>query len=249
VSRRSFLKTVGGTIAVGAASTALPGLASAAEKASGKPAETTVKLLHDSLTDEQRADKFDDKALAELAPVAPHLAWVDLARSKVTDAGLATVGKMAALERLHLENTAITDAGLAQLEGLSNLEYLNLYGTKVTDAGIAKLAANKALKKLFVWQTGVTKDGAKKLETAVPGLVVNVGLSEAEITKLIEAAKPPAPPAPEAKKEEKKPEPPKPAAATPAKADARPAPAPKADPAKPAATATPAPKPAEAKKK
>jgi uncharacterized membrane protein len=190
------------------------------------------------------ADKFDDKALAELAPVAPHLAWVDLARSKVTDAGLATIVKMTNLERLHLENTAITDAGLAQLAGLGKLEYLNLYGTKVTDAGIAALAANKALKKLFVWQTGVTKEGAKKLEGAVPGLVVNVGLSEAEIAKLIEAAKPPAPPAPapeakkEAKKEDKKPEPAKPVA--PAKPETKPAPAAKPDAAKPAA---PAPQP------
>ena len=202
------------------------------------------------------ADKFGDKELALLAPAAPHLAWVDLARSKVTDAGLATVAQMANVERLHLENTAVTDAGLVHLAGLAKLEYLNLYGTKVTDAGIAKLTANKALKKLFVWQTAVTKDGAKKLEAAVPGLVVNVGLSEAEIAKLIEAAKPPpapAPPAPAPKKEEKKPDAAKPDAkpappATPpapaAKPEVKPAPAPAAPAPKPAASAAPA----EAKK-
>lgn len=190
------------------------------------------------------ADKFGDKELALLAPVGPQVLWVDLARTKVTDAGLATVAKMTNLERLHLENTGITDAGLDQLKGLSKLEYLNLYGTKVTDAGIAKLAANKALKKLFVWQTGATKEGAKKLEAAIPGLVVNVGLSEADIAKLIEAAKPPTPPpapAPAPKKDEKKPEPPKPAAP--------PAAAPKPDAAKPAPTTPPpaaAPKPAPA---
>lgn len=217
------------------------------------------------------SDKFGDKELAELAPIAPHVLWVDLARTKVTDAGLATIGKMTNLERLHLENTAVTDAGLAQLSGLTKLEYLNLYGTKVTDAGIAKLAANKGLKKLFVWQTAVTKDAATKLEAAVPGLVVNVGLSEAEIAKLIEAAKPPTPPpapAP-APAPAKKPEPPKPAtppAATPPAAakPAAPAPAttppaaPKPDAAKPAtppagappapAPAPAAPKPAEPKK-
>jgi hypothetical protein len=195
------------------------------------------------------ADKFDDKAVAELAPIAPQLAWVDLARSKVTDTGLATIAKMTNLERLHLENTAVTDAGLAQLKGLAKLEYLNLYGTKVTDAGIAGLAANKALKKLFVWQTGVTKEGAKKLEAAVPGLVVNVGLSEAEIAKLIEAAKPPPPPAPapDAKKEEKKPEPAKPAAPAKPEVKPAPAPAPKPDAAKPTATPAPAPQPTAAK--
>jgi hypothetical protein len=174
-------------------------------------------------------DKFADAQLAELSPVAPHVLWVDLARSKVTDAGLGTLAKMANLERLHLENTAVTDAGVSQLAGLKKLEYLNLYGTKVTDAGIAKLAGLTALKKLFVWQTAVTSAGAKALEAKIPGLVVNVGLSEAEIAKL--TAPPPAPPAPPKKVEPKKPAaaPKKPAetAKKPAEAPKKPAEAPK----------------------
>ncbi|MDB6140826.1 MAG: hypothetical protein JWO94_3898, partial [Verrucomicrobiaceae bacterium] len=138
------------------------------------------------------ADKFGDKELAELTPIAAQVLWLDLARSQISDAGIATVAKLNNLERLHLENTKVTDAGIASLSGLKNLEYLNLYGTKVTDAGIAKFAGSKSLKKLFVWQTGVTQAGAKALESKVPGLVVNVGLSEAEIAKL--TAPPPVPP-------------------------------------------------------
>jgi hypothetical protein len=140
------------------------------------------------------ADKFGDKELALLAPIAQHILWVDLARSQITDAGTDTLVKMVNLERLHLENTKISDAGFAKLGALPKLEYLNLYGTKTTDGGIAKLASAKGLKKLFVWQTGVTQNGAKALESQVPGLKVNVGLSEAEIAKL--TAPPPAPPAP-----------------------------------------------------
>lgn len=140
------------------------------------------------------ADKFGDKELALLAPIAQHVVWVDLARSQITDAAADTLAKMTNLERLHLENTKFSDAGLAKLAALPNLEYLNLYGDKVTDGGIAALAAAKALKKLFVWQTGVTQNGAKALEAKVSGLKVNVGLSEAEIAKL--TAPPPAPPAP-----------------------------------------------------
>jgi hypothetical protein len=198
------------------------------------------------------ADKFGDKEAALLEPVAAHILWVDLARSKVTDAALGSVAKMTQLERLHLENTAVTDAGLEKLAGLKNLEYLNLYGTKVTDAGIAKLAGNKALKKLFVWQTAVTKEAAKKLETAIPGLVVNVGLSEAEIAKLVEQAKPPTPPAAEPKKADAKPDPAKKPEAKPEAKPAKPAPAPKADapkPAAPAAKSAEASKPAEQPKK
>ncbi|MFO1440032.1 MAG: c-type cytochrome domain-containing protein [Verrucomicrobiaceae bacterium] len=139
------------------------------------------------------ADKFGDKELALLAPIAQHVVWVDLARSQISDAAADTLAKMTNLERLHLENTKFSDAGLAKLAALPNLEYLNLYGDKVTDGGIAALAAAKALKKLFVWQTGVTQNGAKALEAKVSGLKVNVGLSEAEIAKL--TAPPPAPPA------------------------------------------------------
>lgn len=163
------------------------------------------------------ADKFGDKELALLAPIAQHVVWVDLARSQITDAAADTLAKMTNLERLHLENTKFSDAGLAKLAALPNLEYLNLYGDKVTDGGIAALAAAKALKKLFVWQTGVTQNGAKALEAKVSGLKVNVGLSEAEIAKL--TAPPPAPPAA-----------PAPAKADPKKADPKAAPA-----AKPAA--------------
>ncbi len=166
------------------------------------------------------ADKFGDKELALLAPIATQVVWVDLARSQITDAAADILAKMTNLERLHLENSKITDAGIAKLGALPNLEYLNLYGTKTTDGGIAKLAAAKGLKKLFVWQTGVTQNGAKALEALVPGLKVNVGLTEAEIAKL--TAPPPAPPAP----------PPAPAkAADPKKADPKAA----AAPAKPAA--------------
>jgi mono/diheme cytochrome c family protein len=140
------------------------------------------------------ADKFGDKELALLAPIATQILWVDLSRSQVTDAGMDTLAKMTNLERLHLENTKVTDAGLAKLGTLTNLEYLNIYGTKTTDGGIAKLASAKDLKKLYVWETGVTQAGAKALEGKLPGLKVNVGLTAEDIAKL--TAPPPAPPAP-----------------------------------------------------
>ena len=240
-----------------------------AEKKAVTEAAAKMQALGASLmplaldTEQQRlsvinaADKFGDKELAQLVSIAPHVVWIDLARSQVTDAGLATLAKFTNVERIHLENTKVTDAGVAQLASLKALEYLNLYGTKVTNAGIAKLESNKALKKLFVWQTAVTSEGAKALEAKVPGLIVNVGLSEAEIAKL--TAPPPAPPpAPAAKKDAAKPaeakkdaakpapakkEEPKPAAAPPAvkKEENKPAaaqPAVKKEEAKPAAAPT-----------
>lgn len=176
---------------------------------------------------------FSDEKLGALKPVAAQIKWVDLARTKVTDKGLAHLAGMSNLTRLHLENTGITDAGLDALKGLANLEYLNLYGTQVTDAGLAKLAGLKNLKKLFIWQTKATDAGAAKLAAAVPGIDINTGWKAPQAAPVALAANTPATPA--------KPATPAPAPATPAPAKpAIPAPA----PAKPA---TPAPAPAPAK--
>ena len=176
------------------------------------------------------AADFKDDGLVALKPLADQIKWVDLARTKITDAGLANVGGLKSVTRLHLENTAITDAGLDQLKNLAQLEYLNLYGTKVTDAGVMKLAGLKNLKKIFLWQTQVTEAGAKKLEAALPGLVVNIGWKEAPVVAVAPAPAPakPAPPTPPTK-----PVPAPPAKPVPAP-PAKPVPAP-APPAKPAA--------------
>ena len=119
------------------------------------------------------ADKFGDAELAKFAPVADRMSEVNLGRSKVTDAGLASLAGMKNLKKLHLPNTAVTDAGIDSLLVLTNLEYLNLFNTKITDAGLAKLEKLPNLKRLFVWQTGATKPAAEALHAKLPGLVIN----------------------------------------------------------------------------
>ncbi len=203
------------------------------------------------------AKDFGDEQLQLLEPVAERIVWLDLARSQVTDEGMKTVGRMTALERLHLENTAITDSGIARLASLPNLEYLNLYGTKVGNGIFETFAKLPKLKKAYVWQTAVDPAQAKAFERSV-NLEINTG---------VELASPPPAPAPQEikgpatpKPEEKKPEAPKPAEKKPeapkpveaAKADAtRPAEkkadAPKADVPKPTAP-TPAQNKADAPK-
>lgn len=186
---------------------------------------------------------YSDDQLAMLKPVADQIKWIDLARTKVTDKGLAHLSGMKSLSRLHLENTPVTDAGLDHLKGLSNLEYLNLYGTQVTDAGIMKLAGLKKLKKVFLWQSKVTDAGAAKLAAAVPGLDVNTGWKAPKAEPVVLAAadtKKPATPAPPTPKPAPKPDTtPKPAP----KPEPKPAPKPTTTPPTPK-PATPAPKPA-----
>lgn len=135
-------------------------------------AQTETGLMFNAIN---VADKFGDAELAKFAPLAPHMEDLNLARTQVTDAGLAPLAAMQNLRRLRLEHTGITDAGLDHLSGLPRLEYLNLFDTKVSDAGLEKLAPVSSLRRLYVYQTQATKEGAEKLHAANPNLVINLG--------------------------------------------------------------------------
>jgi internalin A len=71
-----------------------------------------------------------------------------LARTKITDAGLAIlVAKRPELNAIDVSGTQITNAGLKHLERLRYLVELNLKGTRVTDSGVA------GLRKIFPYLT------------------------------------------------------------------------------------------------
>jgi hypothetical protein len=110
---------------------------------------------------------FGDMELAELAPIAPAIEWLDIGDTSVTDAGLAALEPMHRLQRLHLDQLKITDGGLAHLSQLRQLEYLNLRGTRVTDTGLPSLRTLPRLRSLYVWQTAVTPAGVKALGDAL----------------------------------------------------------------------------------
>jgi mono/diheme cytochrome c family protein len=136
------------------------------------------------------ADKITDAELANLAAVGDQIFALNLAGTKVTDAGLAAIAKLPNVRILHLEKTAVGDAGLAHLKGLSHLEYLNLYGTQVTDAGLSQLEGLKNLKNVYLWQSKVTDDGAGKLRTALPTAKVDNGWKEPVVASAASAEKP-----------------------------------------------------------
>lgn len=108
------------------------------------------------------ARKFDDAGTSSLGPVAANIVMLNLARTEVTDASLAIVGRMGNLRELRLDGTAITDAGLANLAKLRKLEYLNLYNTRVSDAGLESLVGLPSLRRLYLWQTRVTPAAAER---------------------------------------------------------------------------------------
>jgi hypothetical protein len=196
---------------------------------------------------------FGDGQLASLQPVAERVVWLDIGRTQVTDAGMASIGGMRNLERLHLEQTAITDSGVKQLAGLGKLEYLNLYGTEVTAAIFEPLANLRNLRKLFLWETKVDNTAAQQFQRQM-SLEVNTGwevAKENEDEDVPEPAKPAPDPATDAKPAEKKPAEKKPEGKAAPKPAPTTAPAEKVKPAektKPAATpaAKPSPTPPSA---
>ncbi|MFM7260091.1 MAG: c-type cytochrome domain-containing protein [bacterium] len=106
----------------------------------------------------------DAGLLADLAPVVANL---NLAKSAITDAGLAQIGAMPNLERLRLDGTVAGDAGLSAFGALPRLESINLVGSKVTVASAAWIASQSALKRVYVWQTAVDNpEGIKALTDA-----------------------------------------------------------------------------------
>ena len=108
--------------------------------------------------------RCDDAALAQLTPVADLIVEAELARTKVTDAGLAAIAGFANLRTLDLTRTAVTSAGLGRLVPLKKLETLNLTSTAVDDDGVAQLKGLPALKQTWLFGTRVTGAG----EAAAP---------------------------------------------------------------------------------
>jgi hypothetical protein len=102
---------------------------------------------------------FGDAELEKLAAAGNDLIWLDLSRTRITDAGLKVLGKMPNLEHLDLRGTAVGDAGVEALVPLRNLQTLGLYGTAVTDAGLSALQRLPGLRRLYVGGTRVTQPG------------------------------------------------------------------------------------------
>jgi Leucine-rich repeat (LRR) protein len=178
--------------------------------------EQAIKQLEDAGADVRRPNgkdvsmillkdkKVGDEVLSWISRI-PETRWIDLARTNVSDAGLAALSPLRNLEILVLTETGITDAGVKQICEHKSLWHLNLGGTKVTDDAIPELAkmpqltglmldANpkitdraierlvplRSLKSLSLNATRVTDDGLRYLKK-LPNLQ-SIGLYGSDIT-------------------------------------------------------------------
>ena len=91
-----------------------------------------------------------DARLEHLIRELPQLRLLNLACTKVTDAGLVHLEVLTKLQSLNLEYTRVTDVGLEHLKGLTRLQKLYLIGTNVTETGITSL--RKALPNCTIYR-------------------------------------------------------------------------------------------------
>jgi len=107
-------------------------------------------------------ERCDDKVLAALKPVADLIVDAELARTRITDEGMKSLGGFANLRSLDLSHTAVTSRGLPSLINLGKLESLNLSSTEVDDEGVLPLRQKQGLRHLYLFGTkcreGLTED-------------------------------------------------------------------------------------------
>ena len=90
------------------------------------------------------------------------LTSLNLAGSRITDAGLKEIRDLKSLTLLNLYLTKVSDAGLRELVGLQNLTFLSLSNTNITDASMKEIGEFRKLKTLELEETQVTDDGDRK---------------------------------------------------------------------------------------
>ncbi|MDB4927721.1 MAG: serine/threonine protein kinase [Myxococcaceae bacterium] len=143
-------------------------------------------------------DKASDATLAALAAHCPSLKWLELQAGSVTDAGVARLAGLTALESLGVQGDGVTDACAETLSAfpalralkvtktsvsdafveaaaraLPSLHGLDLARTAVTDACVDALIGIGSLHSVGLGKTKVSKKGVTRLRAARPDLHVS----------------------------------------------------------------------------
>lgn len=124
--------------------------------------------LYRTPTDAQAVNCRDGDLLCKSLARLPHLRFLKLQGSRVTDEGLASLAGLRRLEALNCNGATLTDAGMEHIAGMPRLWQLMLSDTQVSDHGMAHLMALSRLRWLAVERTQVSEAGIKRLQLAVP---------------------------------------------------------------------------------
>ena len=119
--------------------------------------------------------------LLEEVPPLPQLKSLNLKATRLGDAGLSHLDRVANLQTLNLCHTNVTDRGLVALRGLKSLTTLNLRMTDISDDAVPALAGLRHLRSLDLELTAVSEAGFVKLRHALPDTAITVGADDTTI--------------------------------------------------------------------
>jgi Leucine-rich repeat (LRR) protein len=126
-------------LGVGTTGTAMDNNGLAALVAPGKLQDLRLELVD-----------VDDQSLKLVSQLSGLRRLRIVGEGKLSDVGLAHLGKLTQLVGLNLPAAGLTDAGLSQLAPLATIEELDLAGGEITGAGLAALGRWTALKTLHL---------------------------------------------------------------------------------------------------
>lgn len=122
----------------------------------------------------RKGSAIRDEDLACLANLK-QLKWIQVSgfgtQQATTDAGLAHLAGLTAMERLVIGGAGVTDRGLASLTNMHRLDSLNITGS-LTDEGLRHLEGLKSLRYLWIYSGNNFDPAAKeRLRKSLPNLV------------------------------------------------------------------------------
>jgi hypothetical protein len=128
--------------------------------------------------DLSRRENVNDEELAGL-PSLSDLKELNLAVTKVTDAGVRAMPDLPRLQYLYLSQTDTGDAALESLPRYSQIHMLNLDNTLITDKGLSNVAALVQIEVLSMSSTSVSDVGVMELRK-LPKLLM-LGLNGTQV--------------------------------------------------------------------
>ncbi len=129
-----------------------------------------ARAVRNGQSDAIRLDRglVRDADLSELGDLEDRLTRLNVARSEITDAGLAAITRCRNLTQLRLASSRLSDEGLAVLQALPRLKHLHLIGAPLTNGSLTHLLKLRNLSSLYLDDTELTLHGMRQLTEALP---------------------------------------------------------------------------------